>query len=166
MRSIYFAVVATYAWGNLIHYEEIRKHTRMAKITPNDFHDETKYRGFPGFRDFKIWDLVFPSSFFYFAVLLRHVFSLFYRYCSFASFLFCNGYFGFRKILMAKITPNDFHDKTKYRGIPRFCDFKIRYTIFPASFYFRDIIFPWIVVATSTYVFLKVQFVCRKFRII
>ena len=63
MRSIYFAVVATYAWGNLIHYEEIRKHTRMAKITPNDFHDETKYKGILGFRDFEIRDTVFLQIF-------------------------------------------------------------------------------------------------------
>ena len=70
MRSIYFAVVATYAWGNLIHYEEIRKHTRMAKITPNDFHDETKYRGIPGFRDFKIRDTIFPVSFYFILQIL------------------------------------------------------------------------------------------------
>ena len=40
--------------------EEIRKHTRMEKITPNDFHDETKYRRIPGYRDFKIRLTLFP----------------------------------------------------------------------------------------------------------
>ena len=85
MRSIYFAVVATYAWGNLIHYEEIRKHTRMAKITPNDFHDETKYKGILWFRDFKFRDLlrIFFLSAKISCIFHRFVISKLGKYCCF-----------------------------------------------------------------------------------
>ena len=94
----------------------------MAKITPNDFHDETKYRGIPGFRDFKIREIVFPASFFFFILqilFLRNFFS------------FSSGYLGLRKSnSLCENTQtyadgkNDFHDETRYRGIPVFCDFK------------------------------------------